>query len=552
MPKVPFWVFIFIAILYFTATRVDIMDIDASQYAEISREMLQKGDYLHTFDRGHDYLDKPPFLFWMSAGSMKLFGVNAFGYKFPAIIFALWAIFATYRLTRLLYNDKLARMAALVFASCQGMFLWTNDVRCDTILTSCVITAIWLIQEWLSSRKLHHLLLGCAAIAFGMMTKGPIALMVPCFCFGADWILKREWRNFLKPAYLLGIIVIAVLLIPMSIGLYQQFDLHPEKFVDGKQGVSGLRFFYWTQSFGRITGESPWNNGADMGFLLLNMLWAFLPWIFLFVTALIVNSVQLVKQKFRLLPGQEWVTTGGFIITYLALGSSTYQLPHYIFVAFPLASIVTARLLWDIIEEGKYRAIGKFMKPFQITITTLLLLASLALITYVFPSSVLFVAGWVVCFAGWLYLAFRKQLIGKFFWLSASGIIIVNIFLTNHLYYTLLHYQVGSQIGRYIYKQAIPEKDIVTFKMEDPLNSLPFYAQEVIQKTDSIGGVVNRKYILTMDKGMDTLRQKGFVFDIEKQGVLYKVSELTPDFLNPATRSSALKNYYLLKVITAK
>ena len=40
MPKVPFWVFIFIAIVYFTAVRVDIMDIDASQYAEISREMM--------------------------------------------------------------------------------------------------------------------------------------------------------------------------------------------------------------------------------------------------------------------------------------------------------------------------------------------------------------------------------------------------------------------------------------------------------------------------------------------------------------------------------
>ena len=234
MPKVPFWVFIVIAILYFTATRVDIMDIDASQYAEISREMLKSGDYLHVFDRGMEYLDKPPFLFWVCAASMKVFGVNNFGYKFPSILFALWAIFATYRLAKILYEDTTARMAALVFATCQGMMLWTNDIRCDTILTSWVITAIWLIKEWEINGKLRWLLGGFAAISLGMMTKGPIAALAPAFAFTADWALKRKWRLFFNPAYLPGLAVILVLLIPMCVGLYQQFDMHPEKIVNGR------------------------------------------------------------------------------------------------------------------------------------------------------------------------------------------------------------------------------------------------------------------------------------------------------------------------------
>ena len=66
------------------------MDVDASQYAEISREMAQSGDYLHIYDRGFDYLDKPPFLFWASALSMKVFGINNLGYKFPSILFFFW------------------------------------------------------------------------------------------------------------------------------------------------------------------------------------------------------------------------------------------------------------------------------------------------------------------------------------------------------------------------------------------------------------------------------------------------------------------------------
>ena len=208
MPKIPFWIFIILAAIHFTAVRVDVMDVDASQYAEISREMMTSGDYLHVYDRGRDYLDKPPFLFWVSALSMKVFGVNNFGYKLPSILFALWALYAAYRLARLLYDEKTGRMAALVLGCCQGMFLMTNDIRTDTILMSWTITAIWLIKEWDVRPKLQYLLLGSAAIAFGMMTKGPIALMVPVFCFASDWALKREWKKFFQPEYLLSILVI--------------------------------------------------------------------------------------------------------------------------------------------------------------------------------------------------------------------------------------------------------------------------------------------------------------------------------------------------------
>ncbi len=548
MPKVPFWVFVFIAILYFTAARVDTMDVDASQYAEMSREMMKSGDYLHMFDRGADYLDKPPFLFWVSATSMKMFGVNNLGYKFPSILFALLAIYATYRLARLFYGEATGRMAALLLATCQGMFLMTNDVRCDTILMTWVVTAIWLIQEWLVQRKLKYLLMGFASVAFGMMTKGPIALMVPVFSFVSDWVLKRQWRNFFQPLYLLGIVIITVMLIPMSIGLYQQFDLHPEKLIDGKHAVSGLRFFYWSQSFGRITGESPWKNAVDISFLFSNMLWSFLPWIFLFIPALVMNIVQLVKQRFRLQPQQEWLSTGGFLLAYLALGSSSYQLPHYIFVAYPLAAIFTAKFIADIIEEEKYRRMLAFMQPFQVVISSLLLIASLALMVFAFPQGPLVIGLWVVLFCGWLYLALRKGLKGKMLWLTAGAIIIVNVFLNNVIYPTLLQYQAGSQAGRYIHNHAIPTNEVAIYKMNDPLNSIQFYAQGTLKGITYLTEFPDKRYLLTMDEGLTDLAKNGLSYELLKKGSAFKVSELTPEFINLGTRAKELKSYYLVRL----
>ena len=540
MPKVPFWIFLIAAFVYFSAVRVDTMDVDASQYAEMSLSMSKSHTPLQLYDRGADYLDKPPFLFWVNAASMRAFGANNFAYKLPSILFAVWAVFATYRVAKLLYDEDTGRISALLLATCQGMFLMTNDVRCDTILMAWVVTAIWQLAEWSRNQKPGHLLGGCVAIGFGMMTKGPIALMVPVFCFISDWSLKRRWDLFFKPQYLLGIAVIAILLIPMCIGLYTQYDTHPEK------KISGLRFFFWSQSFGRITGESPWKNGADMSFLLLNMLWSFLPWIFLFVAAMVVNAIALVKNRFRLPANGEGVATGGFLLSYLSLGSSAYQLPHYIFVAFPLAAIVTGAFLVRMLRDGAYPKLLKFFKPFQSAILMLLFFALCMLTGYCFPAGPVVWAALAICLGFWFWLFFRKHQ-EKLVTLGVVGSIIVNLFITNALYPTLLTYQAGNTVGRFIKKTGIPTQSVISYKMHDAVVALHFYAQDLIPGTDSIQEIGARTYVLTMDEGLHDLQQR-YLLKPVFIGKLFKVSELTPEFLNPATRDKELKNYYLMHI----
>jgi 4-amino-4-deoxy-L-arabinose transferase-like glycosyltransferase len=545
MPKVPFWIFILLAILHLSAFYIDVMDVDASQYAEMSREMMESGSYLQVYDRGGEYLDKPPFLFWISSLSMKVFGVNNFAYKLPSVLFAFWAWYATYRLARLLYGEAAGRIAALVLGACQGMFLMTNDIRTDTILMSWVVTAIWLIKEWDLTGKLKYFLFGCGAIAFGMMTKGPIALLVPAFCFVSDWFLKREWRKFFRPVYLLGILVIAILLVPMSIGLYQQFDMHPEKPVNGVQGVSGLRFFYWSQSFGRITGESPWNNGAGFDFLFSSMLWAFLPWILFFVAALFINIIQLVKQRFLLRPDQEWITTGGFILSYIALGSSKYQLPHYIFVVFPLAAIMVAALIKAYFENHSFQGLFRILRPTQIVISALLLAAALLVISTVFPSGVVGYLLWVVALVIWLFTFRKSARVSRFFYMSVAGIMLANVFLTHYFYRNLLQFQAGSQMGRFISKNKIDPTQVKFRALENAVVALHFYAGHIIRDT---GTFRSGKYVFTGTAGLDSFNAEGYSYYIVNQGVYFRVSEVTPDFLNYKTRGKAVKPHYLIRL----
>ncbi|MHA4801729.1 ArnT family glycosyltransferase, partial [Enterococcus faecium] len=69
-----------------------LMDVDASQYASISREMLERKSFLQIYDQGADYLDKPPLLFWLSAASMYVLGIHDWAYRLPSIIMLLVAI----------------------------------------------------------------------------------------------------------------------------------------------------------------------------------------------------------------------------------------------------------------------------------------------------------------------------------------------------------------------------------------------------------------------------------------------------------------------------
>ena len=459
-------------------------------------------------------------------------------------------MYATYRLGRRLYGEAVGRLAALVLASCQGMFLMTNDVRTDTMLMGWVATALWGWAEYRASRKWSWLLLTAAAVAFGMMTKGPIALLTPVFAFGADALLRRDWKQIFDPRYLVAALVIAVLLVPMSIGLYQQFDADPNVLVNGKTGASGLRFFYWSQSFGRITGESHWNNGAGPEFLLVNMLWAFLPWILLFLLALGVQIRHIFRKGFRLAPNEEGVALGGFVLSYLALGMSRYQLPHYIFVAFPLAALLVAVLIKDF-TEGQFPRWQRAFLKVQTGLGGLLLVGVLLILTVVFPAPWWALGSWALAVGLWVWTVRRTAAAKRMVWGSVTAILLTNLFLTSGFYWPLMRdYQLGSQAGRFIREHQIPREQVLAYRVDDPLNSLPFYARSIIKRLPDSGYAMQRRfpYVLTGEDGLEEMRRAGITPDTLARFNRFKVSELTPAFLSVAKRAEVVTPYWMVRI----
>ena len=541
-----FYIVLCIIIYILGSLFIPLMEIDSVQYANISREMLQNKSFLQIFDQGKDYLDKPPMLFWLSSLSMYFFGINDFAFRLPSILMAILAIYSTYKFTLLYYSNEIAILAALVLASTQAMFLITHDVRTDTMLMAWVILAIWQFASWLNNRKWHSLIIAFSAVAFGMMTKGPIALMVPIFSFAPHMLIHRNFKMLFRWEYLVGLIIIVILLIPMDIGLYQQFDLHPEKVMYEKTGTSGIRFFYWTQSFGRITGESVWHENDDFFFLFQNLLWGFLPWTLFLISGLISECTRIIRTKFIVNKNEEWIVLPGFLITYTALGISNYQLPHYIYVVLPFTAIIAAKSLYSLVINWENKFFKNLINGINIFIYILVLAILLVLLLFTFNSNIYFVIVSLSVMSIFFLILMLKKIgaIPKVIQFALFTIITTNLLLTIFFYPKLLEFQLGNEVSKVIRQKNIDKTKFYLYQVYYE-RSLDFYSNHSFQQVESLNSLKSNDYVLVKN---ELINQELLTnFNKIKQVSTFHVSTLNAEFLNPKTRESVLTIYSIFQ-----
>ncbi|PWL32828.1 MAG: hypothetical protein DCO96_00325 [Fluviicola sp. XM-24bin1] len=528
-----------ILIVYICNLFVDVMDVDASQYASISMEMSQNKSFLHVYHLEHDYLDKPPLLFWLSASSMSLFGIGNVAYKLPSILLALLGIFSTYKFAQLYYSKKVATYAALMLASSQALFLITNDLRTDTNLLVFVIFSVWQLALFVRNKNWLNFFLGFTGVALAMMAKGPIGIVTIAFALGTDFLLKKEWKLIFNWRWLIGLVWVAILLAPMTWGLYTQFDLHPEKTAYGIESPSGVRFFYWTQSFGRITGESDWDNGAGFFFFFHSILWDLQPWVLYFILGLI--AVVRIYIKGGLSAQKEFMTLGGFVLTFLALSMSKYKLPHYIFVTFPFAAIIAANYLLSLKKRTMLYVQAFFNVLFWIV-------CAIGMI-YVFPSGNYFLAILLVllCAGSWWVFIKGNSISSRIFFSAAITAIGFNLMMSTHFYPNLIDgYQAPGIAGRLAKENGKGEGQFYYFSSHS--HSLDFYYNNLVPKVPhNFKNLDQGDWVYTDQVGKEFVETRDLDFHIAHKIPSYRVTILTMDFIRPETRGNVVDTMYIFE-----
>jgi 4-amino-4-deoxy-L-arabinose transferase-like glycosyltransferase len=533
------------------------MDIDAAQYASVSAEMSRTNSFLEVYHRGQDYLDKPPLLFWLSAFAFKLMGVSSFAYHFFPVVFSFLGIWATYKLSKLFYSSEVSILAALIWGSSQALFLMNHDIRTDNLLTTFTILAIWQLIAYLQTNKLHFLVVGFIAVGLAMLAKGPIGIIAPGVAVVGHIIFTRQWKSFFKPSWIFGFLITGIILFPMCWGLYHQFDLQPEKVVPYVQekGVSGLKFYFWTQSFGRITGESQWNNDPGVFFQLSSFLWSFLPWTLFAIVAYFKWTKQMIQSRFKfsednpqLKEGFTWFT---ITVLFIALSLSSYQLPHYTYLIYPLVAIMTAHF---ISEQLQMTVITRLFHR-VVTIQKILLLilwtglGLLFIFVFPFPSATITytLVGLLVVL---MYSVVFKSTVKMIVYRSFATIVIVNLVLNAYFYPNLTKYQSGTHAGKIISSLNVPSDQFYCFLTAPYSIDLHsgFSAKE-IKEGALIGSFPKGDYyIFTSQQGFDEFNDLKYTMTTIAQIPEYPITNLSLNFLLESNRKETIEYNYLVKI----
>ena len=513
------------------------MEVDAAQYASISSEMAETGNYLQVYHNGDDYLDKPPLLFWLSSVSISVFGNTNIGYKLPAVIILWLGLWATYLFGRLWYDKRTGIYAALIMGSTQAFHLMTNDVRTDGLLTSFVMFAVYFLSLYLKKEKISSLIVGGLFIGAAMLAKGPIGFIIPVVAIGGHLLMTKQWKKLFDWRWLLVLPVILIVLAPMLYGLYTQFDLHPEKEAYGIKSPSGIGFYFWTQSFGRITGENEWQNDTSFFYFFQTILWDLAPWILLFIPALILRIRNVFRRNTIENEKPEWITLFGFAVPFLALSFSNYKLPHYIFPLFPFAAVMIADF---IVKHSKQ--ITTFFQTFYLFILNIFVIMAFVVVVWVFNAYNPFII-MIMIFSYGLFWLLRKinDVSDRLVLCTFFVAMFLQLTLSFSFYPNLLKYQSTSQAGKMI-KEAKPA---AVYWHHKHGHALDYYAGQQIQKLSEENAyyLPTGAWIFTNEEGLSTLNN----YKIIKEFDDYAVTRLSPKFIDPDRRKFVVKKAYLIE-----
>lgn len=531
-------------LLLLLGSLVDVMEVDAAQYAAMGREMYENGHYLEVYERGERYNslgnpDKPPLLFWLSAWSTWLLGVSNFSYKLPSILVGLLGVYSLFALAKLIYDYRTARLAALIYGSSLGFILMLNDVRTDALLIGWVIFACWQLETYFRTRRWTAFLLAFSGIALAMLAKGPLGLIAVAAPFGMDALIRRDWKRIFRWEWLLGIVVILIWLLPMLIGLYRQWGWD-----------QGVIYYFWTQSFGRITGENVWKDDTSPFFFTHTFLWSFLPWSLLVLAGLFNKLKDVGRQWRNALPG-EFIGTTGLILLFLAMSASHFKLPHYIYCCFPFAALLVADYLADLqINSLSFR----WWSRVHLFVALLIMAVFGLVVLWIFPAHWLWLLAGLLIVGLLFYLFFQRQEIQLQLLGPPTLALLAFGFLANgHFYPQLLRYQASSQAGKYIQQAAISKEAVALFAIgEESIHALDFYADMTVVAINETGDLLkdgqSKRWVYTNPAGLERLQAAGMHTRVVKTWPYFQVTHLQGRFLDPKKRQQTLEERYFVEV----
>ena len=192
-----------------------LMDTTEARYGEMARIMAESNDWITPmFDYGVPFWGKPPMFTWLSGLGFEVFGVNEFAARLPHLLvgcLTLWVvwIFARSHLTassdlatHLSRNEqsgqRLAWLAVAILASTASFIIISGAVMTDAgLMLSVSLSMIAFWFSWKNGARYWGYLF-FLGLALGMLTKGPLAIVLVGISLTIWLTLSANWKAFFR------------------------------------------------------------------------------------------------------------------------------------------------------------------------------------------------------------------------------------------------------------------------------------------------------------------------------------------------------------------
>jgi 4-amino-4-deoxy-L-arabinose transferase-like glycosyltransferase len=262
-------------------------DVDAVQ-AQIARNMLVSGDWVTAHLDGVTYLEKAPLIYWLMAGSYKIFGAHDWAARIPVALSAIALCLLTAAFGTWAFGKRAGFYAGLCASTCVGLFLFTRILIPDALLTFTIGLALWAFLRAIDEEERHPRAWSTVlalSLGAGLLVKSLIAVALP-ICIGLLYLAvtqqlfsKRTWKR-LHPftGALIAILVAAPwhVLATLRNPPYFVFTFH-----SGPGQYHGFLWFYFINEqvlrFLNLRYPRDYNTVPRLYFWLFHLIWLF-PW----------------------------------------------------------------------------------------------------------------------------------------------------------------------------------------------------------------------------------------------------------------------------------
>ena len=308
---------------------------DESRYAEIAREMLERGNWVVPQLLGLNYFEKPVAGYWFTALSQALLGGNLFASRLPVALATGLSAVVVGVLAQIMWRDpRKTWIAVLIYLSSgliAGLALYiTLDPQLTFWLNLALLAFYVATTTPVPRRRLGAWALLGAACGMAFLTKGFIAWLLPVLVAGPYMLWQRRLPELLRHGPL-AVLVAVLVAAPWAWAVHQQ-------------APDFWNFFFWNEHIRRFAAADA-QHSEPFWFYLPVLLLGCLPWLGLLVPA--VRRAWTEKRDPRI----------GFLLIWLVLPLAFFsltrgKLPTYILPCFTPLALLFAHALTQQLDAG--------------------------------------------------------------------------------------------------------------------------------------------------------------------------------------------------------